>query len=120
MGYIRHHAIVVTGHHQWLHDDTLPNIFEAHEAALASGCRLVTPVVGPGVNGTSSFLVAPDGSKEGWDDSDAGDTARDLFIEWLRARGEGGYYAWAEVVLGSDDQEALVERHAWQFESADG
>lgn len=116
MGYIRHHAIVVTGMHEWSIGGDLPDISEAREAAVRCGCRLVTEVVGPGVNGTSSFLAAPDGSKEGWDASDAGDEARSRFIAWLRERGRGCYYSWAEVVLGSDDQEALVERHAWEEE----
>ena len=119
MGYIRHHAIVVTGQHEWLHDSTLLTIFDARRAAIDCGCRLVTEVVGPGVNSTSSFLVAPDGSKEGWSDSDVGDRARGDFIEWLRSQGARGYYAWAEVAIGPDDQEARVERHAWEFESED-
>lgn len=114
MGYIRHHAIVVTGRHEWTIDASLPDIHEARAAAIDAGCAVVTDVAGPGVNGYSSFLVGPDGSKEGWDSSDAGDQARDRLIAWLRKRGEGGYYSWAEVVLGDDDQEALIERHAWE------
>lgn len=111
MGYIRHHAIVVTGEHSWPDGWTDHHtIFDARQAAIDAGCHLVTEVVGPGVNGTSSFLVAPDGSKEGWKDSDEGDEARGRFIAWLR---EGRSFSWAEVVLGSDDGEALVERHAW-------
>ncbi len=117
MGYIRHHAIVVTGSR---YRDVRPNaertdIDDAHAAASAAGCKLVSPIVGPGVNDTYSFLVAPDGSKEGWKDSDDGDTARDAFIAWMQdANGEhGGWFAWAEVVLGTDDAEAHVERHAW-------
>lgn len=118
MGYIRHHAIVVTGHDKWSIGDNLPDIHEAHAAALEAGCTVVTDVAGPGVNGYSSFLVGPDGSKEGWDSSDAGDCARGRFIAWLRERGQGGYYSWAEVVLGSDDEEALIERHAWDGDDA--
>lgn len=107
MGYIKHHAIIVTGQHDWDGIAQLPTIFDAHAEAIRCGCPLVTEVVGPGINATSSFLVAPDGSKEGWEDSDVGDHARDAFIEWLRNTGS---YAWAEVVLGEDDGEAYVER----------
>ncbi len=108
MGYIRHHAIVVTGQHE--------RISEARQAAVDAGCRLVSEVIGPGINATSSFLVAPDGSKEGWRDSDEGDAARERFIEWLR----GQYrFAWAEIVLCGEDAEALIERHAWQFDDED-
>lgn len=117
MGYIRHHAIVVTGMHEWNIGGDLPAVPEAREAAIRYGCQLVSEVVGPGLNGTSSFLVAPDGSKEGWTDSDAGDAARDEFVAWLRRRDPDGYYSWAEVVLGSDDREALIERNAWDLEA---
>jgi hypothetical protein len=117
MGYIRHHAIVVSGHHKWVAGN-LPDIHEARQAALDAGCRLVTGVVGPGTNGTSSFLIAPDGSKEGWEESDRGDEARDRFVAWLREHGKGGFYDWAEVVLGSDDAEAFVERNAWDAETS--
>lgn len=118
MGYIRHHAIVVTGQHDWDHNPTLPSIIEARAMAVELGCRLVTEVVGPGVNNTSSFLVAPDGSKEGWKDSDDGDAARDAFVAWMCERGRGGYYSWAEIVLGDDDAEAHIERSAWDDDQA--
>lgn len=110
MGYIRHHAIVVTGQHAW-HEPSLADVFDARQAAVEAGCRLVTEVVGPGVNGTSSFLVAPDGSKEGWEESYIGDDARARFIKWLR--GDNRHFSWAEVILGDDDCEALIGRNCW-------
>lgn len=109
MGYIRHHAIVVTGPDEWF--DGCPTIHEAREAAVDVGCLEVTDVVGPGLNGTSSFLVAPDGSKEGWTASDEGDRARDNFILWLRAVETP--FSWAELVLSDDDHVALIERNSW-------
>lgn len=114
MGYIKHHAIVVTGQHDWYDTLTLPTIFDARAEAIRCGCRLVTEVVGPGINNTSSFLIAPDGSKEGWKESDSGDAARASFIQWLRAT---NYYEWAEVVLGPDDAEARIERNKWEPET---
>lgn len=113
MGYIRHHAVVVTGH-QWEHDRTPDSdVRDAHAAAVACGC-VVTRLVDGAINSYSSFMVVPDGSKEGWDESDTGDRARGRFIDWLRkANGEDGWFSWAELVLGDDDCEALVERHAW-------
>lgn len=119
MGYIRHHAIVVTGHDEWAHDSTLPTIHEARDAAVDAGCVAVTDVAVSPVNGYASFLVAPDGSKESWKESDEGDTARGQFIEWLRRRGDGGYYDWVEVVLGADDAEALIERSSYEERHTD-
>lgn len=117
MGYIRHHAIVVTGSRWTI--DVGPNhdIEDAHQAAVEAGCP-VSPIVDGRTNSYASFLVAPDGSKEGWDTSDEGDRARDRFIAWLRENGAGGYFSWAEVVLGSDDSEALIERNAWDDEDS--
>lgn len=114
MGYIRHHAIVVTGLD---YDDGHPRIGQARQAAIDAGCALVTEVVGPGINGTCSFLVAPDGSKEGWRESDEGDAARERFIVWLRDDEMHGYFNWTEVAFGPDDREAVVERNAWDRQS---
>jgi hypothetical protein len=120
MGYIKHHAIVVTGS-RWKHalpeDREGTEIDDAHTAAREAGC-LVSEIVGPGVNDTFSFLVAADGSKEGWGESDEGDRARDRFVAWLdRANGPaGGWFEWVEVWYGNDDAGAGVVRHqdsAW-------
>ena len=77
MGYMRHHMIVVTS---W--DKKL--IWEAHMKA----CEIffqpshvgnsvgVTPIMTSPVNHYYTFFVPPDGSKEGWNDSDDGDENR--------------------------------------------
>lgn len=115
MGYIRHHAIVVTGH-RWSDDKRWADIDieDAHRAATEIGL-IVSPIIDGKMNSYASFFVAPDGSKEGWDDSDEYDGRRDRFIAWLRGASpeEAGWFSWAEVVLGDDDAEAHVERHAW-------
>lgn len=100
MGYIAHHAIVVTGYGE--------DISEARDEAARLGLN-VSSIVGPVVNGYSSFLVAPDGSKEGWEHSDSGNAKRHAFIMWLRPR----HYHWAEVRYSPDDDDAKVTRHAW-------
>ena len=104
MGYHRHHAIVVTA---WADRYIEP----AHRAALdifSDTPAKVTPITPAGVNGYRSFLVAPDGSKEGWDDSDLGDAARKAFIEWLQKAAQGDIYtSWAEVEFGGDDADMV-------------
>ena len=111
MGYVKHHAIVVTS---W--NDKL---IEAAHAKAVEFCVSVTNLTAPATNGQRSFLVAPDGSKEGWLESDHGDATRDLFVRWLddqRYDDGSTSLSWAEVVLGCDDQEAHVERHAWHLQ----
>jgi hypothetical protein len=115
MGYIKHHAIVVTGS-RWSDtvrgDDKDIEIDDAHKAAIEAGC-IVTPIVEGVINSTFSFCCVPDGSKEGWGHSDEGDTARDKFVAWLdNANGDhGGWFEWAEVWYGNDDASAGIVRH---------
>jgi hypothetical protein len=62
MGYMRHHAIIVTSWKREL-------LEQAHARAVELGMS-VSEVTGEVTNSYRSFLVAPDGSKEGWDTSD--------------------------------------------------
>lgn len=108
MGYIKHHAIIVTA---W--DDAA--IEAAHIAAEESGA-LVSPISASGTNGYRSFCVFPDGSKEGWEASMDGDTRREDIIRFLREQAEGndGHACeWCEVSYGHDDERAAVTRSAW-------
>ena len=107
MGYMAHHAIVVTadtGQLAPLHA-LARRVFD-ETPAFVTEC---TPVA---VNGYSSFMVAPDGSKEGWDDSDAGDAARGEFVKALEL---ARHYSvdWVEVRFGGDDgdTQTYVARH---------
>lgn len=103
MGYMRHHAILVT---TW--DEAKANA--AHDAAAALEMS-VTPVMESAINGYYSFAVLPDGSKEGWSESEKGDEARAKFIEWTRAQAyEDGsnIFDWCEVQYGDDEDEAEI------------
>lgn len=97
MGCIRHHAIVVT--------TRLDNrIDTARQKAIELGMT-VTSIADEVTNGYLSFLVAPDGSKEGWEESAAGDERRAAFKEWLRSQEyEDGSspFSWVEVMYGDD------------------
>jgi hypothetical protein len=107
MGYIKHDAILVTS---W-DDKKFPTV---HAKALEylgavksandsfPGINLVSSIVGPCVNGQVSFLVAPDGSKEGWDSSNNAEEAREVFLSWLAH--DCPVYCTALVVrFGGDD-----------------
>ncbi|HSN16443.1 MAG TPA: hypothetical protein VLT61_17545 [Anaeromyxobacteraceae bacterium] len=95
MGTVHHHAIIVT---TW--DKA------GAEAAHDEARRIfsdVTDICEASVNGYLTFFIPPDGSKEGWGPSDAGDERRDRFCEWLHAqRYEDGSnrFAWVEVGYG--------------------
>lgn len=108
MGYIRHHAIIVTG------GDWNDEIKKAHEFAMKLGCTVTEIVLSP-VNGYRTFCVVPDGSKEGWSESDSGDGRRDAFVAYCEGTryGDGsGPLDWAEVQYGDEERETLVVRHS--------
>lgn len=76
MGYIRHNAIVCTS--------GLEKVAEiAHKKAIKVFDGKVTSLVEGLTNQYFSFMVVPDGSKEGWEDSDDFDKRRNKFIKWL-------------------------------------
>jgi hypothetical protein len=102
MGYIRHHAVLVTS----LSDETAI----ARDTAKSLGL-LVSDIVDAAANGYASFFVAPDGSKEGWDCSDTHNERRERFVEWLRARAYNdgsSMYSWALVQYGDDNNVSAV------------
>lgn len=104
MGYMVHHAIIVTGRmsEPWMGAGRV-TIEAAHAKALelcASTAASVTEILPKAVNGYASFLIGPDGSKAGWSDSTDGDVMRAAMVQWLQAVGE---FDWAEVQYGDDD-----------------
>lgn len=82
MGYIRHHALIVIGR-----DDHGIAIARSKALRIFDGygdwMRLVSPLIKSVINGYASFYIAPDGSKEGWRDSDTGDRKRAEFVAWI-------------------------------------
>lgn len=97
VGYIAHHTIVVTGGAR--------DVAAARAVGLAlfaESAARVSEVTDVAVNGTASFFVAPDGSKEWWADSDRCDCLRAEFIAVLR-REFNTAVDWVEVRFGGDD-----------------
>jgi len=76
---------------------------------------LVSEKVKTKLNGFISFFVAPDGSKEGWEESDYADKQRaELvgFIEEQQCSDGGNPIKYAELFYGDDDRgEVGVESH---------
>lgn len=101
MGTIIHDAIVVTS---WREAYLVKARDEAERLGLP-----VTNVAASGINGYVSFLVAPDGSKEGWSDSDDGDRARASWIAWARNAWKADVWIeWVHVRYSRDLEGALV------------
>ena len=115
MGYIRHHAIIVSGRPD--EDGPLRKVHRMLKTEIGVQTpregvfRLnVSEIVVSNVEVTGSFLVAPDGSKEGWNTSDYGNEWRNVAICLLK---EQGYHLdWAEVQYGDDEGNNIVLRHS--------
>lgn len=83
MGTIIHDAIIATVYVNL--DGTLaPAIAEFREAMPAEWRHLLVGPVQSVVNGHPTYMFAPDGSKESWEDSDVGDHLREAFLTVLR------------------------------------
>lgn len=106
MGYIRHHSIVVTSYGETtkLAHDKAKEIFGAN----------VSEIVNSNINGYQSFFVAPDGSKEGWEESEQGDKDRALFIQFIEQQkyeNDSNSISFAELFYGDDEGESKVVNH---------
>ena len=116
MGYIAHHAIIITsgGDQTALGNDLRTAVTSDGSDDLTGLLIGPTPSV---TNGYVSWVVVPDGSKEGWETSDAGDALRDRVVAVCRRHGVD----FAEVRFGGDDYDmALVTRHGGDDESFPG
>ena len=110
MGYSRNHAIIIT-----THDPSLMVQAEAVALRLFLYVAPVTPVMRHPVNGSASFAILPDGSKEWWDHSNRGDEARTDLIRWMneqRYSDGSSPFDWVEVQYGDDNGETIVIRHS--------
>ena len=102
MGYMRHHAIIVSS---W---DAKP-LADAHQRAVPLFRPGQVSAISPEmVNGIQSFAVFSDGSKEGWAESAAGDSARDALVEILDDGSTS--VRWVEVQYADDDRETKIVR----------
>lgn len=103
MGYMRHHAILVTAFD-----------VERAEKIRTKAIELLGSQVSElnisKVNAYASFVVFPDGSKEGWEDSNDGDDKRAEFKSWLS---DPNYRCdWAEVQYGDEGGDDRILEHS--------
>lgn len=117
MGYMRHHAIVVSGWDKY-DDKDEQYIDRAHREVIAlqesfpSLCW-VSPVSPKNlaINGYRSFFIAPDGSKEGWTESNNGEAFRTAVMNKLdEMTGNGCWVQYAEVQFADDEGVSVVTR----------
>lgn len=112
MGLIQHHAVLAT---TWSEDEVSRIRKWVDEIALR-GVGGYDPrsrfLFGDRqINGFVTVVLAPDGSNEGWDDSDFGDTIRYEFIQAIRlAEYDDGSSPWDWIEVGYGEAGFGVER----------
>lgn len=116
MGYMVHHALIVTGHGRDSHTPLdWATAEDAHAAAVEIAQRFgaceVTALTAHATNGYRSFMIAPDGSKAGWSNSDNGDQTRAEMVAWLRDKARSGWFSWAVVRFGDEGGDNGLEEH---------
>lgn len=118
MGYIKHHTIVVTSWNRNLLEQAQKEariIFSREFFGEYNGADdLVSSIVSGVVNSYESFFIAPDGSKESWEASKNGDTARELFIKWINSKAHedgSNSISYVEVFFGDDNGKAEILNH---------
>src|SRR6266404_5014428 len=97
MGYIINHTIICEG---------IPPLgLRSAWKKAKSIFPYVSPISRASTNGSTSFFIPPDGSKEGWPESKQGDKRREKFKEFLRGK---RCVDWVEVSFGADDTRARI------------
>lgn len=97
MGMIVHNAMVLTGERK--------NLVLAAKVARKIGLLVVGPHKGEVTNGYCSMLIAPNGSKLGWETCENGREQRAQFKDWLT---EYGTFEWVEVQFGDEQGGAII------------
>lgn len=82
MGYMRHNAIIVTaaGYAMRGSGKDVPDVEAFRRSLPEQWQRLIIGPVESVVNDYQTFAFLPDGSNEGWDESDQGDEYRKQFL----------------------------------------
>lgn len=127
MGYIKHDTVVVTSwdsksltrarekaveiYAKTFSKDSLNdlNLEETKEEFDKKGF-VISPIIQGVANGQCSFLIAPDGSKEGWEPSNLSNEAREEFLNWLKTYEEELYCEYIHIRFGGDDSKENILR----------
>ena len=104
MGYIKHNVMIFTS---W----DKRNLIKVRKFATTLLGSLVTNIKSSNVNSTFTFFIAPDGSKEGWTESDIADDCRQKIADFVNsmAYSDGSnVITFVDVSYSNDDREVLV------------
>lgn len=112
MGVIKHNAIIVTS---W-DEERINKIHKKCEKFIKKGMKdyityfpetlcIITHVIKSIANGYYSFIIGPDGSKEGWETSNSMDEVRNKIVKYLNKK----KVDYAHITYGGDFNDKTIE-----------
>ncbi len=113
MGVINHNAVIATtwSEKSFLKMQEWVASLEPFNTPAKSNPQELFHYANSLVNCYYTVILTPDGSKEGWDDSDRGDELRDRFVEQLGTVGKyedgSSNWEWVEVSYGEFGQQIV-------------
>lgn len=109
MGYIRHHALIVTSCFEGVMEETHNQAIEIAKKHKKE--HLVSPIINSRMNSYETFMIIPDGSKEGWEDSETGNDIRSKLISYMKNRAEQDdcYFMPGWVLVQYGDEEGMTK-----------
>lgn len=116
MTNIKHHAIIVTSNEKQQLEAVRKKAIELYDQFMEAnkGRTLVGQITIGLINNFYSFMITPDGSKEGYDVSEDGDLVRKKICDFIDSlKNTKGYNSvrFVEVSFGSDDGFAEIISH---------
>lgn len=116
MSYVRHNVVIVTAHGWAMTRQTefpAPDVEAFRESLPEQWRRLVIGPVRSAFEDYVSFVFLPDGSNEGWPESDDGDRYRQQFTDLFKFAYEDGSTPFDVLVIdarfGGDEPDAGAE-----------
>jgi hypothetical protein len=111
MGYMAHHALIVTFPDYVLNSPWMPNVQAFKEKMSPDLAPLLVGPVVAAINGYQTWAFLPDGSKEGWGLSDEGDRVRQEFADLFAIRYDDGSGPFDVAVIrfgGNEPEKASI------------
>ena len=106
MGINKHNTIIVTASTHVKEEMT-----KVWDKAVELFGSLVSPIIVTELNGYISFLVATDGSKENWEESDDGDNSRRILCDFIDTFAyEDGSSSFEYIDVAYGEVPARIER----------
>lgn len=105
MGYIRHHTIAITS---WKKEE----LEKLHIKINAIAPNIITNIYKSPLNGYHTFYLIPDGSKEGWEESEAYNEIRNRIkniIKEMKYDDGSNCIRFCELYYGGDDSKPKIE-----------